>query len=64
MTVIFKANGKSINKKSNKNFILLPSEKLIHFRKLVELKILQYALLCGEKQKETNKLRVKCKISE
>ena len=53
---------KKVNKKSNKKFILLPSEKLIYFLNLVELKILQYVLLIGEKQKETNKLGVKCKI--
>ena len=53
---------KKVNKTSNKNFILLPSEKFIYFLKLGELKILQYSLLCGQKQKETNKLGVKCKI--
>ena len=60
---IFTSKGvvfsKLINKKSNNNFTLLPSEKVIYFLKLVELKLLQYAL-CGEKQKETNKLGVKC----
>ena len=54
ITVIFKTNEKSINEKSNENFILLPSEKLIYSLKLLELKILQYELLCGEKQKETS----------
>ena len=59
ITVIFKTNEKGINKKSNKNFILLPSVKLIYFLKLVELRILQYALLCGEKQKKRKQFRSK-----
>ena len=54
---------KKVNKKSNKNFILLASEKLIYFLKFVEYKILLYALSCGEKQKETNKLGLNVKFS-
>ena len=36
--------------------------KKVSTKSQIELKILQYALLCGGKQKETNKLGVKCKI--
>ena len=57
--VVFSKLMKKVNKKSNNNFTLLPSEKLIYFLKHVELEILKY-VLCGEKQKETNKLGVKC----